>query len=276
MLAMTANLAPAVLAGLLGPTGAVKLLGSRVAAAAPKTALARLLRDSGRAALVLRALGAGELALATALLLLPGTGLPGAWAPGTAAVALGVGFVGYLGYGRATAPVILRLLGERGHPDHLAGLRARRSGAPPRAAASRPPAPGGRPRPTGRGPRSPSRRARRWCWPRSPRTSTAGGCCRCAGCGCAPSGIRWPVRRPAAAGLRRRERRTAGALAGLAGTRARGAVGAAGPLGRGRLADPAVLRVYEDGPGARPSPWSSPSTPAPAWTHRVTRSSGWA
>ncbi|MGJ3558155.1 MauE/DoxX family redox-associated membrane protein [Streptomyces sp. INA 01156] len=66
---------------------------------APKTALARMLRSSERAALVLRAVGTGELLLAIGLLTLPASPVPG-----TATAALGAGFLGYLGYGRALAP----------------------------------------------------------------------------------------------------------------------------------------------------------------------------
>ncbi|MCG0288688.1 MauE/DoxX family redox-associated membrane protein, partial [Streptomyces sp. PSAA01] len=98
MSALVCALAPLVLAGVLGPAGAGKLFG-RGTAQAPRTALARLLRDGGRAALVLRVLGAVELLLAAALLAPPATPLPGA-----AAALLGAGFLGYLGYARAAAP----------------------------------------------------------------------------------------------------------------------------------------------------------------------------
>ncbi|MEV6129958.1 MauE/DoxX family redox-associated membrane protein [Streptomyces violaceusniger] len=99
MSALVCALAPLVLAGVLGPAGAGKLFGRGTARQAPRTALARLLRDGGRAALVLRALGAVELLLAAALLAPPATPLPGA-----AAALLGAGFLGYLGYARAAAP----------------------------------------------------------------------------------------------------------------------------------------------------------------------------
>ncbi|MFE2180986.1 MauE/DoxX family redox-associated membrane protein [Streptomyces sp. NPDC059455] len=99
MNALVRDLAPLVLAGVLGPAGAGKLFGRGTARQAPRTALARLLRDGGRAALALRALGALELLLAAALLAPPGTPLPGA-----AAALLGAGFLGYLGYARAAAP----------------------------------------------------------------------------------------------------------------------------------------------------------------------------
>ncbi|MCQ8827869.1 MauE/DoxX family redox-associated membrane protein [Streptomyces malaysiensis] len=99
MSALARDLAPLVLAGVLGPAGAGKLFGRGTARQAPRTALARLLRDGGRAALVLRVLGAVELLLAAALLAPPTTPLPGA-----AAALLGAGFLGYLGYARAAAP----------------------------------------------------------------------------------------------------------------------------------------------------------------------------
>ncbi|MCD9595264.1 MauE/DoxX family redox-associated membrane protein, partial [Streptomyces sp. 8ZJF_21] len=99
MSALARDLAPLALAGVLGPAGAGKLFGRGTARQAPRTALARLLRDGGRAALVLRVLGAVELLLAAALLAPPTTPLPG-----VAAALLGAGFLGYLGYARTAAP----------------------------------------------------------------------------------------------------------------------------------------------------------------------------
>ncbi|WP_328514948.1 MauE/DoxX family redox-associated membrane protein, partial [Streptomyces albidus (ex Kaewkla and Franco 2022)] len=99
MLSTTSSLAPVVLAVLLGWTGAVKLFGARTAQQAPKTALARMLRSSERATLLLRGTGAAELVIAAGLLALPASAVPGG-----AAAFLGVGFVGYLAYGRAVAP----------------------------------------------------------------------------------------------------------------------------------------------------------------------------
>ncbi|WP_406723855.1 MauE/DoxX family redox-associated membrane protein [Streptomyces sp. GD-15H] len=99
MLSLTTGLIPLVLAGLLGWTGSVKLFNRDTVRQAPKTALARMLRSSERAALVLRAVGAGELLLAVGLLALPASPVPG-----TATAVLGAGFLGYLGYGRALAP----------------------------------------------------------------------------------------------------------------------------------------------------------------------------
>ncbi|WP_413104622.1 MauE/DoxX family redox-associated membrane protein [Streptomyces sp. Inha503] len=93
------DLAPLVLAGVLGPAGAGKLFGRGTARQAPRTALAPLLRDGGRAALALRVLGAVELLLTAALSAPPLTPLPGA-----AAALLGAGFLCYLGYARAAAP----------------------------------------------------------------------------------------------------------------------------------------------------------------------------
>ncbi|MDF6042187.1 hypothetical protein LRD69_08420 [Streptomyces sp. JH14] len=99
MLSLTTGLAPLVLAGLLGWTGAVKAFSRGTAQQAPKTVLARILRSSERATLVLRATGAGELLIAAGLLVVPANPVPGA-----AAAVLGAGFVAYLGYGRAAAP----------------------------------------------------------------------------------------------------------------------------------------------------------------------------
>ncbi|HEY7429128.1 MAG TPA: MauE/DoxX family redox-associated membrane protein [Streptosporangiaceae bacterium] len=93
------ELAPLVLACLLGWTGGGKLLGRRTAQQAADTALARLLPGAAAAALALRAVGALELVVAAALLLAP------AW-PVTAAgtALLGAGFAGYLAYAKVTAP----------------------------------------------------------------------------------------------------------------------------------------------------------------------------
>lgn len=99
MLSLTTGLLPLLLAGLLAWTGAAKALGPDIVRTAPKTALARLLSSSERAARVLRATGWAELLLAGALLAAPGSALPGA-----ATALLGAGFLGYLGYGRARAP----------------------------------------------------------------------------------------------------------------------------------------------------------------------------
>ncbi|MEU6733313.1 MauE/DoxX family redox-associated membrane protein [Streptomyces physcomitrii] len=99
MLSLTTGLAPLVLAGLLGWTGAVKAFSKGTARTAPKTALARLLRSSDRATTVLRTTGGVELALAASLLAVPATP-----APGAATALLGAGFLGYLGYGRLKAP----------------------------------------------------------------------------------------------------------------------------------------------------------------------------
>ncbi|WP_381794998.1 MauE/DoxX family redox-associated membrane protein [Streptomyces niveus] len=99
MLSLTTGLAPLVLAGLLGWTGAVKLFSRGTVLAAPKTALARMLSSSERAATVLRGVGAAELLIAAGLLALPAHPVPG-----TAAALLGAGFLGYLAYGRALAP----------------------------------------------------------------------------------------------------------------------------------------------------------------------------
>ncbi|MGW1549655.1 MauE/DoxX family redox-associated membrane protein, partial [Streptomyces sp. NPDC002346] len=99
MLSLTTGLAPLVLAGLLGWTGAVKVFSRGTAQQAPKTALARMLHSSERATTVLRATGAGELLIAAGLLVIPANPVPGA-----AAAVLGAGFLAYLGYGRTMAP----------------------------------------------------------------------------------------------------------------------------------------------------------------------------
>ncbi|MFE7324855.1 MauE/DoxX family redox-associated membrane protein [Streptomyces sp. NPDC057565] len=99
MLSLTTGLAPLVLAGLLGWTGAVKVFSRGTAQQAPKTALARMLRSSERATTVLRATGTGELLIAAGLLVIPANPVPGA-----AAAVLGAGFLAYLGYGRTMAP----------------------------------------------------------------------------------------------------------------------------------------------------------------------------
>lgn len=94
-----ASLAPAVCAALLLVTGAGKLFGRRVAQLAANTILLRVLNDGRRATLALRTVGAVELVIAAALL-----AAPRAAVSGVAAATLGVGFTGYLGYARATAP----------------------------------------------------------------------------------------------------------------------------------------------------------------------------
>ena len=93
------DLAAPLLAGVLGAAGAGKLFGHGTARSAHRTALARLLRGGGRAALALRALGALELLLCAALL-----ALPPSVAAGAAVAVLGAGFLGYLGYARAAEP----------------------------------------------------------------------------------------------------------------------------------------------------------------------------
>lgn len=99
MITLVTSLAPLVLAGLLAVTGGGKLFGRRTAQLAANTVLLRVLGTAGRATLVLRATGAVELVVAAALL-----AAPAAAVSGTAATALGVGFLGYLGYAKATAP----------------------------------------------------------------------------------------------------------------------------------------------------------------------------
>ena len=99
MISLVCILAPLVCGALLAVTGAAKLFGRQVARLAGGTVLVRLLNDGRRAALALRTVGAAELAVAAALL-----ARPRAVVPGVATAVLGAGFVGYLGYARATAP----------------------------------------------------------------------------------------------------------------------------------------------------------------------------
>lgn len=99
VLAVLVDLAPLLLAVLLGWTGLAKLTSRTLLRAASESALMGILHDVGRVTTALRTLGAVEVALAIALLASPGGPVPGA-----AAAALGVGFLGYLGYARVTAP----------------------------------------------------------------------------------------------------------------------------------------------------------------------------
>lgn len=99
MIPIVSDLAPLVCGVLLAVTGAGKLFGRRVEQLAANTVLVRVLNDGRRAALALRTVGAAELVVAAALLAAPAT-----VAPGVATAALGVGFVAYLGYAKATAP----------------------------------------------------------------------------------------------------------------------------------------------------------------------------
>ncbi|HEX5569624.1 MAG TPA: MauE/DoxX family redox-associated membrane protein [Streptomyces sp.] len=104
MLSLLLDLAPLTLGALLGWTGAVKLLGRTARQQVAGTALERLTGDLGRAVAVLRAVGAVEVLVATALLAAPAAGEPGTVWPGAAAVLLGAAFTGYLVHGRVTAP----------------------------------------------------------------------------------------------------------------------------------------------------------------------------
>jgi hypothetical protein len=99
MVSLVTNLAALVLGVLLALTGASKAFGRQVARQAAGTALVRILNDGRRATLVLRSTGIAELVIAAGLLLAPTTVVPG-----VAATALGIGFLGYLGYARITAP----------------------------------------------------------------------------------------------------------------------------------------------------------------------------
>ena len=90
---MLADLAPLLLAAVLGGTGAAKL----VSRPDPDSALATLVPRYARS--VLLVLGAVEVAVAAVLL-----ARPLATVGGVAAVALGAGFLGYLSWGRSAAP----------------------------------------------------------------------------------------------------------------------------------------------------------------------------
>ncbi|TDC75374.1 MauE/DoxX family redox-associated membrane protein [Streptomyces hainanensis] len=95
-----AALCPPLVAAALAATGAAKLFaGRRLPARAAGTALPRLVGGPRRAAGVLRATGAAELALACWLLAGPGRA-----AAGVATALLGVGFLGYLTVARVAAP----------------------------------------------------------------------------------------------------------------------------------------------------------------------------
>lgn len=99
MISLVTALAPLVCGLLLAVTGAGKLFGRQVAQLAANTVLVRIFNDGRRATLALRLVGAAEIAIAVGLLAVPGSVVSGA-----AATALGVGFTGYLGYAKVTAP----------------------------------------------------------------------------------------------------------------------------------------------------------------------------
>lgn len=98
MIEWLAALASAVLGGVFAWSGGLKLVGRRAAAAARRSALATLI-GATRAPTAFRVLGAVEIALALALLLPPVH-----VAEPITAIALTVGFLGYLGYARVSAP----------------------------------------------------------------------------------------------------------------------------------------------------------------------------
>lgn len=93
-----ANLAPAVVGGVLLWAGAIKLLGASAPAAARRSALRRLV-GAERVVGVYRVIGGVELCLAAALVLPPAHP-----AESLAAAALCVGMLGYLGYAKVAAP----------------------------------------------------------------------------------------------------------------------------------------------------------------------------
>ncbi|RKN04108.1 hypothetical protein D7319_29555 [Streptomyces radicis] len=92
-------MSPLLLAGLLGWTGLAKLRSRSLLAQAGRTALPRLVRGPRRAAHVLRASGAAEVALAAALV-----AAPEATAPAVGTALIGVAFLVYLGAAKAVAP----------------------------------------------------------------------------------------------------------------------------------------------------------------------------
>lgn len=101
---LLADLAPFLLGGLLGWTGAQKAFGRDLRRQAADSALVKILNDLGlggleRTVLALRSVGFVELAVAAALLAVPTSTVPA-----VAVVLLGLGFLGYLGYARAKAP----------------------------------------------------------------------------------------------------------------------------------------------------------------------------
>ncbi|MFR9674972.1 MauE/DoxX family redox-associated membrane protein [Streptomyces sp. TR02-1] len=94
-----AAMVPLALGVLLAWSGAEKLLGRSPERQAAGTALERACGGLRNAVRALRAVGTAELAVAGALLALPGQPVAGA-----AAGCLGAGFVGYLCWAKATAP----------------------------------------------------------------------------------------------------------------------------------------------------------------------------
>ncbi|RBM20675.1 MauE/DoxX family redox-associated membrane protein [Streptomyces sp. PT12] len=99
MFSLIATVSPLLIAGLLGWSGLAKLRSRSLLAQAGRTALPRLVRGPRRAARVLRASGAAEVAVAAALL-----AAPEATVPAVGTVLMGVAFLGYLGAAKAVAP----------------------------------------------------------------------------------------------------------------------------------------------------------------------------
>lgn len=93
------DLVPLLLGGLLAWTGAAKAFSRTLRSQAADSALLKLVGSLERAVLALRTLGFAELVLAVALVVAPTW-----WVPAACVVLLGLGFLGYLAYGRAKAP----------------------------------------------------------------------------------------------------------------------------------------------------------------------------
>lgn len=93
------DLVPFLLGLLLAWTGAAKAFSRTLRVQAADSALLKLIGELERTVLAFRALGIAELVLAFALLLAPTW-----WVPALATTLLGVGFVGYLAYAKATTP----------------------------------------------------------------------------------------------------------------------------------------------------------------------------
>jgi hypothetical protein len=93
------DLVPLLLGGLLAWTGAAKAFSRTLHQQAADSALLKLVGSLSRTVLAFRTLGFAELVLAAALVVAPTW-----WVPAAGVTLLGLGFVGYLAYGRAKAP----------------------------------------------------------------------------------------------------------------------------------------------------------------------------
>ncbi|MGW4471388.1 MauE/DoxX family redox-associated membrane protein [Nonomuraea sp. NPDC004354] len=112
-----AALQPYVIAAFLAWAAVLKLFSRRMRSQAGQTALARLVGPA-RAIPLLRLVGLAELAVAAALLLPPAS----PW-EGTAAAALSLGFLAYLGYAAVAAPASsCGCLGAHAQPVNVRGF----------------------------------------------------------------------------------------------------------------------------------------------------------